>query len=136
MGLGRSLRINTQRCGLAGVGFATVLLLGTIAVLLYRLVVNACGNEVLSFFVTAFALCGSSIHWLARPHLFSWLFFLNLSSLVASGTAGVQTCLGQPASFDGDVGKYARRLPDRYRLTAGERLRRVLRGLILRGREL
>ncbi len=68
--------------GLAGVGFATVLLLGTIAVLLYRLVVNACGNEVLSFFITAFALCGSSIHWLARPHLFSWLFFLGFLHLL------------------------------------------------------
>ena len=63
--------------GLAGVGFVTVLLLGAIAVLLYKLVLKACGNDVLSFFLTAFALCGSSIHWLARPHLFSWLFFLG-----------------------------------------------------------
>lgn len=68
--------------GLAGVGFVTVILLGAIAVLLFRLVVNACGNEVLSFFVTAFALCGSSIHWLAQPHLFSWLFFLGFLHLL------------------------------------------------------
>jgi len=68
--------------GLAGVGFVTVVLLGTIAVMLYRLVVNACGNDVLSFFITAFALCGSSIHWLARPHLFSWLFFLAFLHLL------------------------------------------------------
>ena len=72
-----------QVWGLAGVGFITVLLLGAISVLLYRLVVNACGNEVLSFFVTTFALCGSSIHWLARPHLFSWLFFLGFLHLLA-----------------------------------------------------
>src|SRR5450755_2933860 len=32
--------------GLAGVGFVSVILLGAIAVLLYRLVVKACGNEV------------------------------------------------------------------------------------------
>jgi hypothetical protein len=68
--------------GLAGVGFITVALLGAIAVLLYRLVVSACGNDVLSFFITAFALCGSSIHWLARPHLFSWLFFLGFLHLL------------------------------------------------------
>jgi hypothetical protein len=68
--------------GLAGVGFATVILLGTISLLLYRLVVKACGNEILSFFITAIALCGSSIHWLARPHLFSWLFFLGFLHLL------------------------------------------------------
>jgi len=62
--------------GLAGVGFVTVLLLGAISVLLYKLVLRACGNDILSFAVTTFALCGSSIHWLARPHLFSWLFLL------------------------------------------------------------
>ena len=41
--------------GLQALALSTVLLLGAIAVLLYKLVVIACGNEVLSFFVTAFA---------------------------------------------------------------------------------
>jgi hypothetical protein len=75
--------------GLAGVGFATVLLLGAIAVLLYKLVLRACGNDVLSFFVATIALCGSSIHWLARPHLFSWLFllgYLHLLPFVQNGS--------------------------------------------------
>jgi hypothetical protein len=79
--------------GLAGVGFVTVLLLGTIAVLLYKLVVKACGNEILSFFITAFALCGSSIHWLARPHLFSWLFFLAFLHLLPSLQRGSKRAL-------------------------------------------
>jgi hypothetical protein len=79
--------------GLAGVGFATVLLLGIIAVLLYKLVVRACGNEVLSFFVTAIALCGSSIHWLARPHLFSWLFFLIFLHLLPALQRGSKSAL-------------------------------------------
>jgi hypothetical protein len=74
--------------GLAGVGFATVLLLGVIAVLLYKLVLKACGNDILSFAVTAFALCGSSIHWLARPHLFSWLFFLCFLHLLPALQSG------------------------------------------------
>ncbi len=79
--------------GLAGVGFVTVLVLGVISVLLYKLVVNACGNEILSFFVTAFALCGSSIHWLARPHLFSWLFFLLFLHLLPSLQRGSKFAL-------------------------------------------
>jgi hypothetical protein len=79
--------------GLAGVGFVTVLLLGAISVLLYKLVVNACGNEVLSFFITTFALCGSSIHWLARPHLFSWLFFLCFLHLLPLLQAGSRSAL-------------------------------------------
>jgi len=62
--------------GLGGVAFASVLILGVIAVLLYKLVLRACGNDVLSFFVTTLALCGSAIHWLARPHLLSWVFLL------------------------------------------------------------
>lgn len=79
--------------GLAGVGFATVVLLGIIAVMLYRLVVRACGNEVLSFFITAFALCGSSIHWLARPHLFSWLFLLAFLHLLPALSRGSLSAL-------------------------------------------
>ena len=75
--------------GLAGVGFATVLILGAVSVLLYKLVLDACGNDVLSFALTAVALCGSSIHWLARPHLFSWLFllvYLHLLPLAQRGS--------------------------------------------------
>ncbi len=79
--------------GLAGVGFATVLLLGAISVLLYKLVVKACGNEVLSLFLTALALCGSAIHWLARPHLFSWLFFLMFLHLLPSLQRGSKFAL-------------------------------------------
>jgi hypothetical protein len=77
-----------RTAGLAGVGFATVLLLGAIGVLLYKLVLQACGNDVLSFGVTALGLCGSSIHWLARPHLFSWLFLLGYLHLIPSVQSG------------------------------------------------
>ncbi len=86
--------------GLAGVGFFTVLLLGTISVLLYRLVVKACGNEVLSFFVTTFALCGSSIHWLARPHLFSWLFFVIFLHLLPAIRLGSRPALFAAAAAE------------------------------------
>jgi hypothetical protein len=74
--------------GLAGVAFATVLLLGVISVLVYKLVLSACGNDFLSFFVTVFAVWGSCIHWLARPHLFSWLFLLGYLHLLPSVQSG------------------------------------------------
>jgi hypothetical protein len=82
--------------GLAGVGFVTVLLLGAIGVLLFTLVVKSCGNHILSFFVTTLALCGSSLHWLARPHLLTWLFFLlflHILPEVQKGSATAFTLL-------------------------------------------
>jgi len=79
--------------GLGGVGFTTVLLLCLSSLLLYRLVVRACGNEVLGFFVTAFAVCGTTGHWLARPHLFSWIFFLVFLHLLRDAEEGYKKAL-------------------------------------------
>jgi hypothetical protein len=62
--------------GLSGVAFVSVLLLSLSSVLLYRLTARACGNAVFGFFVSGFAVCGMTCHWLARPHLLSWIFFL------------------------------------------------------------
>lgn len=82
-----------QVWGLGGVGFISVLLLGLSALLLYRLVVRACKNEVLSFFVTTVAVCGSTGHWLARPHLFSWVFFLVFLHLLRDAEEGRKKAL-------------------------------------------
>jgi hypothetical protein len=79
--------------GLSGVGFITVFLLGLSSLLLYRLVVRACRNEALGFFVTAFAVCGTTSHWLARPHLFSWIFFLIFLHLLRDAQEGRKTAL-------------------------------------------
>jgi hypothetical protein len=77
-----------QFSGLSGVAFVTVILLGAVGVLLYKLVLRACGNYLLAVAVTAVALCGTSIHWLARPHLFSWVFFLLFLHLLEDAAAG------------------------------------------------
>ncbi len=82
-----------SRWGLGGVGFVSVLLLGLSSVLLYRLVVRACANEVLGFFVTTLAVCGGTGHWLARPHLFSWIFFLLFLHLLHSAQQGRKRAL-------------------------------------------
>jgi hypothetical protein len=62
--------------GLAGVGFITALMLGIFSLLVYRLALRVSGNHLTSIAVTALTVAVSSIHWLARPHLVSWLFLL------------------------------------------------------------
>ncbi len=79
--------------GLAGVAFINILLLSVISALLFRLVRRCSGNDVLSLAFTIVAVCGSSIHWLARPHLFSWLFILIFSHVILSAEAGKRTGL-------------------------------------------
>ena len=74
--------------GLGGVAFVNVIVLGVVAVLLYKLVVRAAQNELIGFAVTVVAICGSSIHWLARPHLISWIFFLTFLHLIQDAQAG------------------------------------------------
>ncbi len=70
--------------GLAGLGFVTSIMLGVFCVLVYQLSLRASHNNVTSIAVTATTAAASSIHWLARPHLVSWLmtagFLLILES--------------------------------------------------------
>jgi hypothetical protein len=50
--------------------------------LLYRLVLRRCGNPLVAVGLTALAAAGSSIHWLARPHLFTALFMVIFLALL------------------------------------------------------
>ena len=43
---------------------------------LFRLVRRACNNGLVAIAVTLLATGACSIHWLARPHLFTLLFFV------------------------------------------------------------
>jgi hypothetical protein len=73
------------------VGGMQAVLLGAIAVvcltfaLLYRLVRGKCGSALIAFVLTAIAAAGSSIHWLARPHLFTLLFLVIFYSILEDG---------------------------------------------------
>ena len=42
--------------------------------LLFREVRRICPNVLIAFGATVAAIAGSSMHWLARPHLFTFLF--------------------------------------------------------------
>lgn len=74
--------------GLAGVVFINLVLLCVVSLLLFRLIRRCCQNDVLAIVFTMIAMCASTIHWLARPHLFSWLFALIFAHLILSAEQG------------------------------------------------
>ena len=63
-----------QHFGLAAVVTLSMLLICCTSAMLYRLVLRKCDNPLIAILVTGLAGAGASIHWLARPHLFT-LFF-------------------------------------------------------------
>jgi hypothetical protein len=76
------------RWGLSGLVLASALVLGSTSVLLYRLVRRHSRNDILALVVAELALFTSSVHWLARPHLVSWVFiilFLHILERAGSG---------------------------------------------------
>ena len=82
--------------GMAAVVLASVLALSLTSALLYRLVERACENVLVAFGVTALAMMASSIHWLARPHVFTLLLtaiFLHILERARAGRARLLLCL-------------------------------------------
>ncbi len=67
------LAVLHQRFGLAGPVFLGILLLSFTSLLLFRLCRRHTNNDLIAFGVTMLAVVASSIHWLARPHLFTFL---------------------------------------------------------------
>ena len=93
--------------GLQAVVIASMLLLCCTSALLYRLILRKCPNPLIAIAVTFLANAGASIHWLARPHLFTLFFavvFMGvLDQAYVEGTS--------PAPGDGDkVGPSARKM--------------------------
>jgi hypothetical protein len=68
--------------GMAGVVMASVFVICLTSCLLFRLVRRQGANDLLAFAVTMLAVLGLSIHFLARPHLFSFLFAVILLDLL------------------------------------------------------
>lgn len=61
--------------GLRAMVLFSVVMLAAIFTLLFRLVLRK-SNPIVAIAVTMLAAAGSSIHWLARPHLFTLLFLV------------------------------------------------------------
>jgi hypothetical protein len=77
-----------QLGGLEAVVFVNLLLLSVIFVLLLQLVRRVCSNDLISTLVTLLALAGTSVHWLARPHLVSWFFALIFCHILGRAAEG------------------------------------------------
>jgi hypothetical protein len=63
-----------QQWGLGGVVLASMFVICLTCALLFRVVNRRCGNPLVAIGFTVFAAATSTIHWLARPHLFTMLF--------------------------------------------------------------
>ena len=77
-----------QRWGLPAVVLASVTVICLTTMLLFRLVRRKCNNSLVAIAVTLLATGACSIHWLARPHLFTLLFFvvtLHITERAAEG---------------------------------------------------
>jgi len=76
--------------GLEAVVVASLLVISLTIALLHRLVYRRCGNPLVAIVLTGIAAAGASIHWLARPHLFTMLFlviYLAILERVREGRA-------------------------------------------------
>jgi hypothetical protein len=71
-----------RSAGMAGVILASVLVVCLTSALLFRFVRRQCTNDLIAFAVTVLAVFGLSLHFLARPHLFSFLFAVILLDLL------------------------------------------------------
>jgi hypothetical protein len=71
-----------QSFGMASVVLASMLIISLTTALLFRLVRRKADNLFVAFVVTALSMAVSSLHWLARPHLFTLLFGVIFFSIL------------------------------------------------------
>ncbi len=62
--------------GLAAVVLVSTVVIGLSCAATFRLIPRRCDNGLVAIAVTLLATGGCAIHWLARPHLFTILFFV------------------------------------------------------------
>jgi hypothetical protein len=60
--------------GLAAVVVVSILLICLTSALLFQVLIRNCENRIIAIVVTFLVVGGSSVHWLARPHLFTMFF--------------------------------------------------------------
>jgi len=77
-----------QQGGMTAVVLASVLVIAATFAMLFRLVARRCGNVLLAIGITMLAAAGASLHWLARPHLFTLLFVVIFLSLLERARQG------------------------------------------------
>lgn len=83
-----------QRGGLAAVVLASIAAICITNMALFRLVRRRCHNGLVAIAVTLLATGACSIHWLARPHLFTLLLFV-ITLHITDRAAGSDVNLGR-----------------------------------------
>ena len=73
-----------RMAGMPAVLLASVAVLCFTSLLLFQFIRRQAGNDLIAFAVTLLSVFGMSIHFLARPHLFSFLFAVILLGLIES----------------------------------------------------
>ena len=76
------------RFGLGGVVLVSFFIICLTFALLYRLIVRRSQNVLVAIGLTVLSAAGSTVHWLARPHLFTMLFtviYLSILQRVQEG---------------------------------------------------
>jgi hypothetical protein len=81
--------------GLAAVALAAIILISTVFTILF-LLARQKSNAIIAIVVTMVAAASSSIHWLARPHLFTLLFLVLFYAALESVRAGRTRLAGIP----------------------------------------
>jgi hypothetical protein len=77
-----------QRFGLGGVVLVSFSIICLTFALLYRLIARRSQNVLVAIGLTVLSAAGSTVHWLARPHLFTMLFtviYLSILQRVQEG---------------------------------------------------
>ncbi len=80
--------------GLAAVVLASTLVICLASAATFRLVRRKCDNGLVAIAVTLLATGGCAIHWLARPHLFTILFFVLTLHITQRADEGRTKLLG------------------------------------------
>jgi hypothetical protein len=81
--------------GLRAVVLLSLVLLCATFTLLFRLTARH-SNHVIAILITVFAVASSSVHWLARPHLFTLLFMVLFAFVLQKVREGRTTFAGIP----------------------------------------
>jgi hypothetical protein len=83
--------------GMAAVLLASIFVIGLTFALLFRVVRSQCGNDFIAFATTLLAVAGSSLHFVARPHVFTLLFIVILYWILERArSAGPRLLLAVP----------------------------------------
>jgi hypothetical protein len=72
--------------GMAAVLLASALVVCVSSALVYAITKSKSGNSVVSLGVAMVAMCAASFHWLARPHLFTFIFTAVFFHFLDRGT--------------------------------------------------